>query len=390
MNARIYLDHNATTPLLPDARAAMDPWLRPEAGNASSIHREGQRARAALERARAQLAELIQVEPDTLVLTSGATESINFALQGRAYHARAGGAGDHLVATAIEHPAVLETCRLLERDGFRLTIVEVGADGVVDPEAIEAALTPETILVAVMAVNNELGTIQPVAQIGRLCRARGIPLHCDAAQAAGRLEVDPERWQVDLLSFSAHKFGGPIGLGGLYIRPGTEMRPLVFGGRHQRGRRAGTENVAAAVGAGAAAAWVAERRAELQRRIGGLRERLERGLLQAIAGAWINGAGAPRVANTINLGCPDLEGESFVIALDLDGLAASFGSACSSGAVKPSHVLRAIGLEPERAQASVRFSLGWSTTEAEIDRAAELIPRVAQRLRAALAGRIAT
>ena len=380
MNQRVYLDYNATTPLLPEARRAMEPLLGGVFGNASSVHREGQAARAALEQARRQLAALIGAEADTLVLTSGATEAINFAIQGRAYHARALGLGDHVVTTAIEHPAVLSACRQLEKDGFRLTLVEVGPSGVVEAEAVVDALTPETILVSVMAVNNELGTIQPVAAIARGCRDRGIVTHIDAAQACGKITVAADAWDADLLSLSAHKFYGPKGVGALFIRPGTEMRPLLFGGRHERGRRAGTENVLAAVGAGAAAAGIGERVQAESFRLAALRDRFERHVLELALGAWVNGDRTQRVANTANLGFPGLEGETLMIALDLEGVAASFGSACSSGSLSPSHVLKAIGLPPERAQASLRFSLGLGTTGEQIDRALAALERALARL----------
>ena len=381
MNERIYLDYNATTPLLPEAWQAMEPFCRQEFGNASSVHREGQRARAALERARHQLAALLGAEPDDIVLTSGATEAINFAIQGRAYHARALGLGNHLVTSVIEHPAVLNACRQLAADDFRLTEVEVGPSGVVDSTAVLDALTPETILVSVMAVNNELGTIQPVNEIARGCRERQVIFHCDAAQACGKIAVDVAAWGVDLLSFSAHKFYGPKGIGGLYIRPGTEMRPLLFGGRHERGRRAGTENVAAAVGAGVAAEWVLAHLEAEAARVKQLRNIFEQTLLKRVSGSWVNGDISRRVANTSNLGFQAAEGETLVIGLDLEGLAASFGSACSSGSLKPSHVLKAIGLGPQQAQASVRFSLGRETTDEQIQHATDMVERVVAKLR---------
>lgn len=383
---RIYLDHNATTPLHPAVLEAMVPYLAAEFGNPSSAHRFGQRASAAVEGAREAVAALVGARPPEIVFTSGGTEADNTALFGVAVHAlrkrgKAGGAPLHLITTAIEHDAILNTCRALEGRGVSFTYVPVSRDGVVSPDAIRAALRPETVLISVMYANNELGTVQPIEEIGRIAAEAGVRFHTDAVQAAGKIPVDVKNLGVDLLSLSAHKFSGPKGAGALFIRRGLEIDALLYGGQNERGRRAGTENVAGIVGLGKACELARAGLAENSARLSELRDRLESGLLARIAGARVNGDPARRVPNTSNLMFPGVGSESLVIALDLAGLACSAGAACSSGAVDPSHVLTAIGLSPDEARASIRLSLGRTTTSEEIDAALELIPAAVARQR---------
>jgi len=383
---RIYFDHNATTPVHPAVLEAMLPYLAAEFGNPSSAHRFGQRARQAIEGARESLAALIGARPSEIVFTSGGTEADNTAIFGIVEHAlreqrNAGGAPLHLITTAIEHDAILNACHALKHRGVSVTYVPVERTGIVSPEAIREAIRPETVLISVMYANNEIGTLQPIEEIGRIAAAARIRFHCDAVQAAGKVPVNVNGLGVDLLSLSAHKFGGPKGAGALFVRRSVEIDPLLHGGPNERGRRAGTENVAAIVGLGKACEIACGDLAETAARISELRGRLENGLLAAIPGARINGDSMRRVPNTSNLMFPGAESESLIIALDLAGLACSAGAACSSGAVEPSHVLTAIGLSSAEARASVRLSLGRTTTSEEIDAALELIPAAVARQR---------
>jgi cysteine desulfurase len=357
---RIYLDYNATTPIAPEVLAVMLPYLTEEFGNASSIHAYGQNARGAVERARSSVAALAGARAAEIMFTSGGTESNNHAILGAA--AAAPGKARHVITSAIEHVAVLDPCRALAKSGIDLTVLPVDRDGLVNPEDVRSAIRPETVLITLMLANNEIGTIQPIAEIGK------IPI-----------EVD--KLGVDLLSISAHKFGGPKGVGALYIRKGTQLGPLMYGGHSERDRRPGTEDVAAIAGMGKAAELALTGMREESERVRGLRDRLEQGLLGRVPHSWVNGARAPRVPNTANLTFPFIEGEAMVIALDLKGIACSTGAACSSGAVEPSHVLMALGLAPEDARATLRLSLGHQTTEEEIDFALETIPPVIERLR---------
>ena len=377
---RVYLDNNATTPLAPEAFEAMRPFLVDDFGNASSIHAYGQKARAAVEQAREQLAGLLNARPSEIVFTSGGTEADNAALLGLVENARS--ESKHVVTTAIEHTAVLHTARALEQPGVRVTYGRVGAGGVVDPAEIERALRPDTMLISVMHVNNELGTIQPLEEIGRIARAHDIYFHTDAVQAVGKVPVDVEKLGVDLLSLSAHKLHGPKGIGALYIRRGTILKPLLHGGHDERDRRPGTENVPGIVGLGMAAELARQRLAEEARRLAALRDRLEEGILQCVPGVTVNGDRMRRVPSTTNLCFDTIEGEALVIALDLKGVACSTGAACSSGSVEPSHVLVAIGRSPEEARSSVRFSLGRFTTDDDIDYTLEVLPAVVERFRA--------
>jgi cysteine desulfurase len=376
---RIYLDHNATTPIHPDVLAAMLPYLTEEYGNASSIHGYGQNAREAVEQARIQVAALLGARAADIMFTSGGTESNNHAIIGAI--AAAPGQSKHVITSAIEHVAVLDPCRALAKGGIELTILPVDRDGLVNPESVRAAIRPETILITLMLANNETGTIEPIAEIGKIAAERGILFHTDAVQAAGKIPIDVEKLGVNLLSISAHKFCGPKGVGALYIRKGAKLGPLMYGGHSERDRRPGTEDVAAIAGLGKAAELALAGLHEETERVSGLRNRLERGLQDRVPHCWVNGAGVPRVPNTSNLTFPFIEGESMVIALDLKGLACSTGAACSSGAVEPSHVLLALGLAPEDARATLRLSLGHQTTEEEIDFALDTIPPVIERLR---------
>jgi cysteine desulfurase len=373
---RIYLDHNATFPPFPEAVRAMQGWLE-GFGNPSSVHWHGRRARAALEEARARVAALCGGRPAEIVLTSGATEANALALRGAL---DAAGGGD-LVISAIEHPSVAATAEWLEGRGVGRTRVGVGREGRVDPAAVAAALGPRTVLVSVMLANHETGVVQPIREIAAAARRAGALVHTDAAQAAGRVPIDAEALGVDLLTLSAHKLGGPPGVGALWVRPGTPLAPLLHGGGQEAGRRAGTENLAGAVGFGAAARVAADL-ARDGAAVAALRDRLETGLCAAWPGAVVHGRGAARLPNTACLGFPGLDGEAAVMRLDLEGIAASLGSACASGSMRPSPVLLAMGAGEDLARASLRFSLGPRTTRAEIDRTVEVFERCVAPARA--------
>jgi cysteine desulfurase len=376
---RIYLDHNATTPILPEVLSAILPYLTGEYGNASSIHAFGQNAREGVEQAREQVAALVGARAADIMFTSGGTESNNQAILGAV--AAAPGKTKHVITSAIEHVAALDPCKALAKQGVDTTILPVDRDGLVNPEDVRRAIRRDTVLITIMLANNETGTIEPIEEIAKIADEKGIVFHTDAVQAAGKIPVDVEKLGVDLLSISAHKFCGPKGAGALYIRKGTQIAPLIYGGHSERDRRPGTEDVAAIAGMGKAAELALAGMKEESRRIRALRDRLERGLLDRVPHAWVNAVRAPRVPNTANITFPFIEGESMVIALDLKGIACSTGAACSSGAVEPSHVLIALGLAPEDARATLRLSLGHQTTEDEIDFALETIPPVIERLR---------
>lgn len=380
---RVYLDFNATTPVDAAVLDAMLPYFSGDFANAASIHTPGQRARAAVETAREQVAGLIGASPKEIVFTSGGTESDNHAIFGIVNSALASGAqtAPHIISSAIEHEAVLNTCQALEKRGVAVTYLPVDKNGLIDPVAVQAALRPETVLITIMHANNELGTIEPIAEIGRIAAQADVYFHSDAVQSAGKISVDVKALGVDLLSLSGHKLYAPKGVGGLYIRNGTRLQQLLYGGHHQRGARPGTENVAGIVGLGAAAKMARKSLAEDAMRVSGLRDRLEREILARVPDARVNAAGAPRTPNTTNIIFPGVEGEALLISFDLKGLACSTGAACSSGAVEPSHVLTAIGLSPEDARASLRFSLGRHTAEAEIDFALHVIPAAVAQLR---------
>jgi cysteine desulfurase len=378
---RIYLDHNATTPLHSAVAEAMVAALQEDFGNPSSVHHFGQRAKAAVDHARSAVAALIGAEPSDLVFTSGGTESDNLAIRGAAEALERAGRV-HLVASAIEHEAVLSTLKALGRRGWDTTLLPVGENGLVSSDALRGALTDQTALVSVMHANNEIGTVQEIAELARLAHERGAIFHTDAVQSAGKIPVDVKALGVDMLSISAHKFYGPKGIGALWIRRGLRLLPVLTGGKQERNRRAGTENVPGIIGMGTAATHARGKMADEAARLAILRDRLEEGILRAVPGTAINGARASRVPNTTNISFDRVEAESLLIALDLEGIAVSTGSACSSGTLEPSHVLKAMGLPPHRTQNSIRFSLGAANTEAEIDRVLAVLPAIVDKLRA--------
>ena len=370
------MDANATTPLVPEVFEAMRPWLVESFGNASSIHQNGQQARAAVEHARTSVARLLNCRESEVVFTSGGTESDNLALFGLTQP------GDHVITSSIEHHAVLHAGEKLAQRGLEVTFLPVSADCRVDPDEVRRALRPNTKIISVMTANNETGVIQPVEEIGRIAREADVWFHTDAVQAISKMPVDTQAIGCDLLSISGHKFHAPQGTGVLFVRRGTQLEPLFFGGTHERQRRAGTENVAGIVGLGKAAELAAHSLTNgTLDRLGALRDRLEAGVLARVEGSGVNGIGLARVPNTTNLYFNNLEGEALVIALDMKGIAVSGGSACASGASEPSHVLTAMGLRPERARASLRFSLTKLNTEQDVDEALEIIPAAVSRLR---------
>jgi len=377
---RVYFDYNATTPPSPEVVERVAAVTQDVFGNASSVHHFGQEAKAALDEARSAVAALIGADPSEVVFTAGGTESDNFALRGAADALEPTGRR-HLVATAIEHEAVLNTLKALARRGWRTTLVPVDQSGVVSPDRIREALADDTAIVSVMHANNEIGTIQPVAEIAALARARGALFHTDAVQSAGKVPINVKTLGVDLLSLSAHKFNGPKGAGILYVRRGTRMQPILTGGKHERNRRAGTENTAAIAGMGVAARQAVQKLETEAGRLAALRDRLESGILAAVPGTVVNGGSSLRVPNTTNISFDRVEAESLLIALDLEGIAVSTGSACSSGTLEPSHVLKAMGLPVHRTQNSLRFSLGLFSTPAEVDRVIETLPRLVEKLR---------
>jgi cysteine desulfurase len=377
---RIYFDYNATTPLTAEVADAVTAATRDLFGNPSSVHTFGQQAKAALDQARSSVAALIGGDPLEVVFTSGGTESDNFAIRGVA-EAFEPTKRRHLITTAIEHEAVLNTVKALARRGWRTTILPVDPSGIVNPDRLREAITDDTALVSVMHANNEIGTIQPIAEMTAIAHEHGALMHSDGVQSTGKIRVDVRSLGVDLFSISAHKFNGPKGAGALWIRRGTRLQAIQTGGKHERNRRAGTENVPAIAGMGAAAH---EAIAKLDResvRVATLRDRLETGILQTVEGTAVNGARDRRVPNTTNISFDRVEAESLLIALDLEGIAVSTGSACSSGTLEPSHVLRAMGFPSHRTQNSLRFSLGLFSTAEEVDRVVEVLPRLVEKLR---------
>jgi cysteine desulfurase len=373
---RVYLDNNATTPVLPEVFEAMRPYYLEHFGNASSIHHYGQHARAAVEKARASVAALVSSRPAEIVFTSGGTEADNLGIFGLVQR------GDHVITSTIEHSAVMNTCKRLEQMGCEVTFVAVNGRGEIDPAEVRGALRPNTRLISIMMANNETGVVQPVEEIGKIAEQADIFFHTDAVQAAGKVPIDVQKIRCDALSISGHKIHAPQGTGALYLKKGTLIQPLIYGGSHERQRRAGTENLPGIVGLGKAA--------ELARHwlegagpaeMAAMRDRLQSAVLNAVEDAGVNGVGAPRVPNTTNFWFDHVEGEALVIALDLKGLAVSSGAACSSGAIEPSHVLLAMGLPHQRARASIRVSLGKQTTQDDIDFAARVIPETVARLR---------
>lgn len=379
MSRRTYLDHNATTPPAPEVVEATARALREDFGNASSIHGYGQRAKAAVDEARTAVARLIGAEPGDVVFTAGGTEADNLAVRGVLEAAPAKRV--RLVVSAVEHEAVLNTAKALARRGQPITVLPVDRAGVVRPQALEEAMGEDVALVSIMTANNETGVLQPVEELARVAHARGALFHTDAVQAAAKMTVDVTRLGVDLLSVSAHKFGGPKGVGALWIRRGVPVSSVMTGGRQERNRRAGTENVPAIAGMGVAASLAAARLQLEPARQAGLRDLLESAIVGLVPGTTVNAAGAPRVPNTTSISFDRLEAESLLIALDLEGIAVSTGSACSSGTLEPSHVLRAMGLPHGRVQSSIRFSVGSTTTREDIDYVLEVLPAVVARVR---------
>ncbi len=377
---RIYFDHNATTPVDPAVLDIVSRALRDDFGNPSSVHHFGQRAKAVLDEARTAVARLVGGEPSEVVFTSGGTEADNFAIRGAAEALEPTGR-KHLIASSIEHEAVLVTLKALARRGWKTTLLPVDTTGIVSPDALRQAITDDTALVSIMHANNEIGTVQPVRELAAIAHDRGALFHTDAVQSAGKIPVNVRTLGVDLAAISAHKFFGPKGAGALWIRRGTRLNAILTGGKHERSRRAGTENVAGIAGLGAAA-QLAEKKLDTEAaRLGALRDRLEAAVLGSIPGTAINGAREPRVPNTTNISFEGIEAESLLIALDLEGFAVSTGSACSSGTLEPSHVLRAMGFPPHRTQNSIRISLGARNTDADVDALLETLPKVVSKLR---------
>src|SRR6266403_3302747 len=371
-----YLDHNATTPLCDEARNAMLPYLERHFGNPSSVHAAGRETRAAIDNARDTLAALLPAKPHELIFTGGGTESCNLAVLGLARCQFS--PGGHIISNKAEHHAVLNAFEHLEkREGFEVTWLKISENGIVDLDDLSRAIRPETRLVSIMAANNETGVVQPIAAISEICRERGVLLHSDMVQSFGKIDVDISL--VDAASFAAHKFYGPKGVGLLFLRSGLSIEPIMFGGAHENERRPGTENVAAIVGMAAAAEWTLRESKAEQEREGQLRDELWRRITQIVPSAQPNGDGAVRLANTLNVSFPGIDSETMLMALDLEGVCASSGSACMVGSVVASHVLLAMGLPPERASSAVRFSLGKQTTAEEIDGAAEAIARIFER-----------
>ena len=373
---RVYLDNNATTPLLPEVFEAVRPYFAERFGNASSIHHHGQETRAAVERARESVAALLGCRATEVVFTSGGTEGDNLAISGLTHP------GDHVISSTIEHHAVLNSCKHLEAMGCEVTYVPVDGRGLIDPDDVRRALRPHTKLITIMMANNETGVLQPLEQIGKIAAEADVYFHTDAVQAAGKVPIDVNRLGCDLLSISGHKLHAPQGVGALYVRKGTILQPMFHGGSHERSRRAGTENVPGIIGLGKAAELAREalNRGDLAQ-MSAMRDQIEERILSEVEATGVNGEGAPRVPNTTNIHFDYIEGESLVIALDLKGLAVSTGAACSSGAIEASHVLTAMGLPPETARASLRFSLGKQNTPEEIQFALELVPQSVARLR---------
>jgi cysteine desulfurase len=377
---RIYLDYAATTPTHPEVVEAMIPYFSKVFGNPSSIYTCGQEAKGALEESRSKVAELIGAQDEEIVFTSGGTEADNFAIKGVAYANES--KGNHIITTTIEHHAVLETCHFLETKGFRVTYLPVNEYGLITAEEVRQAITSKTILISVMQANNEIGTIEPIAEIGKIAREAGIYFHTDAVQTVGHLPINVDELGVDLLSMSAHKLCGPKGVGALYIRKGTKLLSFVHGGEQERGRRASTENVPSIVGLGKAVEIARQEMSEEAERVTYLRDKLINGLLGQIDHTRLNGHPTQRLPNNVNVSIAFVEGESMCLNLDLEGICAATGSACSSAITEPSHVMVALGLSPLEAHSSLRFSLGKWTTEEEIDRVLEVLPRIVAKLRA--------
>ena len=377
---RIYLDHAATTPTRPEVVKAMLPFFGDAFGNPSSIHSLGQEAKGAIEEARTKVAELIGARSEEIVFTSGGTEADNFALKGVAFANEH--KGNHIITTPIEHHAVLEVCKFLEKRGFRITCLPVDKYGMVDPDDVKRAITAKTIIISVMHASNEVGTIEPVEEIGKIAQEAGVHFHSDAVQTVGHIPVNVDKLKVDLLSISGHKFNGPKGVGALYVRKGTKLVSLMHGGEHEKRRRAGTENVPGIVGLAKAAELAGQEIGKEAERLAYLRDKLIKGLGDKIDQIRLNGHPTKRLPNNVNVSIDFVEGESMLLNLDLEGICASTGSACSSSSLEPSHVLLALGLPPEQAHGSLRFTLGRDNTQADVERVLEVLPGIVAKLRA--------
>ncbi len=376
---KVYLDHNATTPTHPEVVKAILPYYKEVFGNASSVHQFGQQARKAIDEAREKIANFIGASPKEIVFTSGGTEANNLALKGVVYANER--KGKHIITSSMEHHAVLNPCKYLEKKGFKVTYLPVDKYGLVDPEEVRRAITKETILISIIHANNEVGTIEPVAEIGKIAKEIGIYFHTDAVQTVGKIPVDVNELNIDLLSLSGHKIYGPKGIGVLYIRKGTRIEPLIQGGHHELNRRAGTENVPAIVGLGKTIEIAKATMEKESMRLTNLRNRLCSGIGEKIDYVRLNGHPGKRLPNTLNMSFEFVEGESMILNLDLEGIAVSTGSACTSGSLEPSHVLKAMRVDPAVAQGSIRFSLGKDNTEEDIDYVLEVLPEIVERLR---------
>lgn len=376
---QVYLDNNATTPLDPLVFKAMKPHYMEDFGNASSIHTYGQKANSAVENARRQVSELIGARPNEIVFTSGGTEADNTALRGVLTHHRA--RGNHIITAVTEHSAVLQTCEQLEKEGFRVTYLPVDREGMISLDRLEKAIDEETILISIMHANSEIGVIQPIQDMAALAREKKVLFHTDAVQTVAKIPVNVEELGVDLLSLSAHKFHGPKGVGALYIRSGVKMDPLLYGGSHERSRRAGTVNVPGIVGLGRSAELAREELKELDTRVKALRDRLEKGILEHISGTAVNGSRTHRIPHLTNISFRAIEGEALLISLDFQGVAVSTGSACSSGTVEPSHVLTALGGNHKLHKSAIRFTLSRMTSGGEIDYVLSILPEIVERMR---------
>lgn len=377
--AKIYLDYAATTPTLPEVAEAMRPYFREMYGNPSSVHSMGAETRDAIEAARSQVASLIRCQPAEVVFTGCGTESNNFTIKGVAFASQ--GKGNHIITTPIEHHAVLEPCKFLKSMGFETTILPVDSGGLVDPDDVKKAITGKTLLVSIMHANNEVGTIQPIGEIGKITREAGVYFHVDAVQTFGHLPVDVDKLGVDFLSASAHKLYGPKGVGMLYIRPGTNIVQLLHGGEQEEGRRAGTENVPGIVGFGKAVEVAKKHMDEESRILTLMRDRLINTILGGMSDVYLNGHPTKRLPNNVNFSFDFIEGESILMYLDAEGMCASTGSACSSASSEPSHVLMALGIPIERARGSLRLTLGKYTSDSDIDKVLEALPRIVGKLR---------
>ena len=378
---RIYLDHSATTPVAPEVLDAMLPYFGKKFGNASSLHSFGLEAKEALEESRAKVAALLGAQSEEIIFTSGGTESDNLALKGIGYRSKEKGKGNHIITSSIEHPAILETCRKLETQGFEVTYLPVTKDGLVDPGTVESAVREETVLISVMHANNEIGTIQPLKEIGEIAAEKDVFFHTDAVQTAGKIPIDVNDMGLDLLSISVHKLYGPKGVGALYVRKGTRLDSILQGGGHERGLRSGTENVAGIVGLARAADLASQEMASEAKRLTDLRDKLAKMVLDSVKDAWINGTMEKRLPGNLNFGFRYVEGESLLLFLDSKGIAVSTGSACSSKKLEPSHVLMSLGLKAEECHGSLRITMGRSNTEEDVDYVARSITEAVERFR---------